>query len=145
MTVSWRRSASGAAAGVLLGVRRATGRARGPGGVAPVRLRLWVAGRGPVASRVVPHLPQNLAVDLRSYPQLGQARTSFVPHSSQKFIPSAFSTPQLGQCMLPLYSFGHPGARKTPAPSPSGRTPRLGQYGALLSPVCRSPAPRFGV
>jgi hypothetical protein len=83
-------------------------------GRTPVRGRLFARAGLPSVFRAVPHAEQNLAVGRACWPQLGQIRTNGAPHSSQNLAPSGFSPPQLAHRMLPLYSFGRCGARKTP-------------------------------
>src|SRR5712692_1877569 len=120
MTVSWRRSASGEAGRDLTGVGRGAGRVGFLAAVAPWRL-VRLAGAGcPSACSAVPHAPQNLNGGGFSAPQLGHRWVNGLPHAPQNFIPAGFSKLQLGHCMVPLYSFGLPGARKTPALLPSG-------------------------
>src|SRR5262245_34883100 len=65
------------------------------------------------------HSSQNFAPARFSAPQAEQRTGNGVAHSLQNLAPTRFSLPQLGQCMGSLYSFGHPGASKTAAPSPS--------------------------
>jgi hypothetical protein len=104
ITVNWRRSASGATGRDFVAVSDAAARVAFLAVIVPWRLRLFVAGGFPVASRAMPQSPQNLAVGLTSAPQLGQVYRSLAPHSSQNFFPSGFSLPQLAQCMELLYN-----------------------------------------
>jgi hypothetical protein len=87
-----------------------------------VRGRLFARAGLLSVFRAVPHSGQNLAVGRACWPQLGQIRTNGAPHSSQNLAPSGFSHPQLAQRMLPLYSFGRCGARKTPESVSRDRT-----------------------
>src|SRR5215510_12335256 len=101
ITVSCRRSASGAVAGGLTGIGRLTASDVCPEVSALLRLLLGTGFL--LASKGVPHSEQNLAVGCICWPQLGQSRTNGVPHSEQNFTPSAFSVLQLVHCMpLPL-------------------------------------------
>jgi hypothetical protein len=112
ITVNWRRSPS-----ATLGTA-----ARG----APAKACAADCSLGPKPAggslSEVPHSRQNLVKGRFSNPHCGQRFSTEVPHSPQNFVPSGFSEPQLGQCMLPLYSFGRSGARKTPEPVSRDRT-----------------------
>src|SRR5262245_59337241 len=143
MTVSWRRSASGAAGRACPAVGDVVGRLAFLAVVVPWRLRPF-AGRGvPAALKGMPQWPQNFACGAFSKLHWAQRRVSAVPHSLQNFSPSGFSNPQLRHCIGPLYSFGVSETRKLPAPEPSGsHLLRLAR--ALLHPIDILPAGIYG-
>src|SRR5262249_34562891 len=119
MTVNCRRSASGAAGRDLAALGEAVERRAFLALVTSLRLRRLAGSGVAAAPKVMPHWPQNLAVERTCWPQLGQTRTSVVPHSSQNLACSGFSNPQLPQRIWPFYSFGASRTRKPPRPERS--------------------------